>query len=329
MMKTLIVLLIQGLTLVLFPIVVSAQSGSIEDGKRLLEQKDYKAAKTVFKKLTKSDSKNHEAFYYLGRSLFELEEYKKSVEALEKSIKIHPTSSDYHVLLGNALIYRAREVNMLSMIVIAGKVKEAFEKAVELDPTNVDARWGLMQYLLAAPAIGGGSKEKAKEQAQEIMRYDKNRGHEALLLIYDNEGVPDLVEKQALEAIAFNEKNIKFRVYLSYAYRDKSEYDKAFDFCEKMLVELPDKAPFLYQIGRTSAVSGERLDRGIECLKMYLNSEVETTSITPGKNIAYWEMGRIYEHKNDIESAINAYERALEINPNFKNAKKALKKIRK
>ena len=161
------------------------------------------------------------------------------------------------------------------------------------------------------------------------MRLDKNRGHEALLLVYANEENFDSLEKQALEAIAFNEKNITFKLYLSYAYRARSEYDKAFDFCEKTLIELPDNAPFLYQIGRISALSGKRLDRGIECLKMYLNAEVEMTSITPSKGIAYWEMGRIYEHKNDIESATIAYERALKINPNFEYAKKALKKIRK
>ena len=328
-MKTLRIFLTVGLTLVLFSVVVSAQSGSIEDGKRLLEQKDYKAAKTVFEELAESDSKNHEAFYYLGRSLFELEDYKKSVKALEKSIKIHPSSSDYLVWLGNALGYRAREVNKLSMIRIAGKMKKSYQKAVELDPTNIDARLGVMQYLLAAPAIAGGSKDKAKEQAQEIMKLDKNRGYEALLLVYANEGNLDELEKQALEAIAFNEKNVTFKVYLSYAYHTRSEYDKAFEFCEKTLIELPDKAPFLFQIGRISALSGERLDRGIECLEMYLNSELETTSITPGKHFAYWTMGSIYEHKNDIESAKIAYERALKINPNFEEAKKALKKIRK
>lgn len=328
-MKTLRILLFVGLTLVFFPIVVSAQSGSIEDGKRLFEKKDYKAAKTVFEELIESESKNHEAFYYLGRSLFELEEYKESIKALEESIKIHSTSSDYHTWLGNALGYRSREVNKLSMIRIAGKMKKSYQKAVELDPANVDARWGLMRYLLAAPAIAGGSKEKAKEQAREIMKLDKQRGHEALLLLYTIEGDLDSLEKQALQAIAFNKNDITFKVYLGYSYHARSEYDKAFDFGEKMLVELPDNTPFLYQLGEISALSGERLDRGMECLQMYLNADVETTSVTPGKDMAYWHMGRIYEYKNDVESAIKAYERALKINPNSENVKKALKKIRK
>ena len=294
-MKTLRILLTVGLTLILFPIFVSAQSGSIEDGKRLLEQKDYKAAKTIFEELTKSDSKNHEAFYYLGRSLFELEEYKKSVKALEKSIKIHPTSSDYHAWLGYAQGRRINEVNMVSKITMIGKLQKSLKTAIELDPSNLEARWALCQYLIVAPAIAGGNVEEAKKQALEIKKIEKNRGYVALIAVYTEE----------------------------------SHYEDAFDLCEKVLIELSDKAPFLYQMGRVSALSGERLDRGIECLNMYLTSELETTPITPGKDAAYWAMGRIYEHKNDIESATRAYVRVLKINPNFELAKKALKNIRK
>jgi tetratricopeptide (TPR) repeat protein len=294
-MKTMRVLLFVGLTSVLLPIVVSAQSGSLEDGKRLFEQKDYKAAKIVFEELTESDAKNHEAFYHLGRSLFELEQYKESVKALEESIKIHPSSSDYHAWLGYTLGRRMNEVDIISKITMVGKLQESLKTAIELDPSNLEARWALWQYLLVAPAIAGGNVEEAKKQALEIKKLEKYRGYVALIAVFTEEG----------------------------------NYEDAFDLCEEVLIELHDKAPFLYQMGRISALSGERLDRGIECLKMYLNSELETTSITPGKDVAYWVMGRIYEHKNDIESATRAYEDALKNNPTVELAKKALKKIRK
>ena len=294
-MKTLRILLTVGLTLMLFPIVVSAQSGSIEDGKRSFEQKDFKTAKIVFKELTESDSKNHEAFYYLGRSLFELEEYKEAIKALEKSIKIHPTSSDYHTWLGRALGRRVNEVNIIRKIAMIKKFQESLKTAIELDPSNIDARWDLCQFLLHVPAIAGGNKEKGKEQALEIIKLEKDRGYVALLVFYTEEG----------------------------------KYDEAFDLCDEALNELPYKAPFLYQMGRISSISGKRLDRGIESLEMFLNSELETTPTTPGKEVAYWTMGRIYEHKNDIESATNAFEHALNINPTFDLAKNSLEKISK
>jgi tetratricopeptide (TPR) repeat protein len=112
-------------------------------------------------------------------------------------------------------------------------------------------------------------------------------------------------------------------------YTEEGNYDEAFNLCEEMLIELSNKAPFFYQMGRISAISGERLERGMECLEMCLNSELKTTPITPGKEAIYWTMGRIYEHKNDIESSINAFEHALKINPTFDLAKKSLEKIRK
>jgi hypothetical protein len=48
-------------------------------------------------------------------------------------------------------------------------IKKKFEQAVELNPENFDARMGLLQFYLMAPGIMGGSKDKAREQAGEIM----------------------------------------------------------------------------------------------------------------------------------------------------------------
>jgi hypothetical protein len=55
---------------------------------------------------------------------------------------------------------------------MAGDIREAFQKAVELDPSNMDAQFGLMGYYLAAPAIAGGGIDKARDQARAIARVD-------------------------------------------------------------------------------------------------------------------------------------------------------------
>lgn len=49
-------------------------------------------------------------------------------------------------------------------------MKSAWEKAVQLDPKTVDARESLIQYYLQAPAIAGGSVDKAIEMATEIKK---------------------------------------------------------------------------------------------------------------------------------------------------------------
>jgi hypothetical protein len=78
--------------------------------------------------------------------------------------------------LGQAYLRHARANPSLGAI---GKVKRgraAVERAIALDPENLDARGTLMQFLLQAPGIVGGSRDGARAQAREIERRDRSRG---------------------------------------------------------------------------------------------------------------------------------------------------------
>ena len=61
-----------------------------------------------------------------------------------------------------------QRASILWQFPLARKVRIHFEKAVKLDPDNVDARADLAEYYLKAPRILGGGKEKAEAQAHEI-----------------------------------------------------------------------------------------------------------------------------------------------------------------
>ena len=53
------------------------------------------------------------------------------------------------------------------------------EKAVEIDPDSVEARFALMEYYLQAPALVGGDITKAKAQAEEIAKRNTAEGRKA------------------------------------------------------------------------------------------------------------------------------------------------------
>lgn len=72
-----------------------------------------------------------------------------------------------HYGLGRVYGQQAMTASMFKMASLAGKTKEQFIKAVELDPMLYDARSGLVQFYLMAPGIAGGSVSKAKELAQQ------------------------------------------------------------------------------------------------------------------------------------------------------------------
>ena len=62
----------------------------------------------------------------------------------------------------------------------AAKGRDLMEKAIVLDPANLDSRYGLMRFYAEAP-WPLGEKSKAFVQAEEIAQRDPARGRQAFL----------------------------------------------------------------------------------------------------------------------------------------------------
>ena len=113
---------------------------------------------------------------------------------------------------------------------------------------------------------------------------------------------------------------------IGYFYNDKKNYQQALATFEKLIDLKPDSYNAYYQIGRTAALSGKYLDRGIEGLLEYLKHDPSTGK--PSHAAAHWRLGMIYEHKTNKRQAIAEYNESLKLDPNYKSAKEALEKIK-
>ena len=109
-------------------------------------------------------------------------------------------------------------------------------------------------------------------------------------------------------------------------YRRTGQYDKAFATFERMQRALPNEASALYLIGRTSAVSGERLDDGERALKAYIAAHRKPTD--PPLASAHFRLGTIYEKQRRRDLARQEYEATLRLDPYQNEAKAALKRVR-
>jgi tetratricopeptide (TPR) repeat protein len=147
-----------------------------EFGIRLFNDKQWTTAQQFFESFTSTNPTDAVGAFYLGRTLFEQQQYETSVEWLEKAALLDSANSSYHLWLGRAYGYSAQRASILWQFPLARKVKIHFEKAVELDPDNIDARADLAEYYLKAPRILGGGKEKAEAQAHEISARNLNEG---------------------------------------------------------------------------------------------------------------------------------------------------------
>lgn len=257
----------------------------------LFNQRKAADAQSAFEVLAAAEPKNAEIQSYLGRLALRRNDQDRAVVYLEKAVALAPTNSSAHQFLGDAYGLSAQKAGLFSKMGLAGKCRTAYEKAVELDPKNLDARFSLLSYYQQAPGIAGGGIDKALAQAQEIKKLDESRG----------------------------------RVALAGVYAADKKYAEAFTLFEEVIKATPDDYGALYQTGRLAAISGDRLDRGLECLNRCL-------TLTPPANqpvhaAAHWRIGNILEKKGDKTGARAAYEAALKLDPKFKEAGASLKKL--
>ncbi len=258
----------------------------------LYNQRKNAEAKAAFDKLAASDVKNAEAWHYLGRIALNADDHETAVKHAEKAVTLDPNNSTFHLRLGDAYGRTAQKAGVFSKMSWAGKCRDAYERAVQLDPKNVDARFAAMGFYQQAPGLVGGGMDKAYNEAAEIQKLDVARGREA----YE-------------------------RLYLA----DK-KYAEAFALWEPLLKESPDSYLALFRIGRLAALSGEQLDRGLASLKKCL--DLSPAPGAPGHEAVHFRIGGILERKGDKSAAKSAYETALKLAPQFAQASDALKKLK-
>jgi len=303
----------------------SQTNNDIATGIQLFETKKYSEAKKFFESYIKANQSDPVGAYYLGRLFLREGNYDKSIDWIKIAVDLDGKNSDYHLWLGRAYGVKAQRAGLLKKASAAKNVKKSFERAVELNPDNLEARMGLLQFYQMAPGIMGGSKEKAKEQAEAIKQRNPYQGHLAFGLIYMVNEEFDLAEKEYQAAIALDSNNSQPYYSLGYLYARQKQFDKATEIFENLLKSHPDQVASYFHLGRIAVMSGKNLDKGEEYLKKYL--QTEPSDERPSFAFAHLLLGHIYKMQEKKDMAKGEYEKALELDPDFEQAKKALKDL--
>jgi tetratricopeptide (TPR) repeat protein len=310
--------------LFMFLATFSAFSQSVSTGKQLWEQKKYADARKQLLAIKKDNKDFATAQYYLGRIAFDEKKYDEAEEFFETAIDANGKVADYHTWYGNTLGTIAADANLFKQASLGPKMKSAWEKAVQLDPKTIDARESLIQYYLQAPAIAGGSVDKAIEMANEIKRVKPAEGHRQLGNIYYREKRFAESEK---EFIAMSNADPTLTSGLANFYVLQKQYDKAFAISEDALKQNPNDMVATYQIGKLSALSGQQLDRGEACLKKYLAYSPQKNE--PSHAGANMRLAQIMEKRGKKVDAKSLYELALKADATLKEAKEGLARLSK
>jgi tetratricopeptide (TPR) repeat protein len=280
---------------------------------------------TVFDPAFKTTARVGAAAFYVGRIAMEERKNDGAADYFEAATKLDPQNSTYFLWLGRAYGREAQNANVLRQPGLAKKTRNAWERAIQLDADNLDARSDLIQYYVQAPGFLGGSTTKAFEQAEEIRKRNALRGYLELGALHEREKKLPEAEKAYLAAAKEKSDRHVGEYRLGLFYQNTGAFDKAFDVFESMIATNPSEFGALFQIGKTGAMSGQRLDRATAALEAYLQT-------TPGRNdpslaAAHWRLGMVHEKRQDRQRAKAEYETALRLDPTFKPATESLKKL--
>jgi len=308
--------------------IVSAQDYTLVQGKKLLEDEKFEEAKEVLLKVVEQEPENPEANFLLCKVYYLLKDHDNSIKYGKKAVKLDDSESNYHLWLGRAHAMQAERGSKLKAIFRAKRAKKEFEKAVELDSTNLEARRDLMQYYIAAPGIAGGDKKKAKKQAEIIEKMDPCYGAFAWALFWAGEKDFDKAETFFRKAAELDTtSNYWFTYQLGFFIQGQEKYHQAAEIFEKLYNEHPDQTGALYQIGRTYVFAKDSLDKAERCFKQYL--QIEPKKETPDWAAAHWRLGMVYDLQGKKNLAIAELEEAIRLDPKNKDYQKTLKEIKK
>jgi tetratricopeptide (TPR) repeat protein len=262
----------------------------------------------------------------LGRAAISRADFDAAVEVLERAVVQSPKSAEAHYYLGSAYSGKIQQDGMLAAAKYGAKVKDEFEKAVALDPQQLDARYSLVQVYSAAPAIMGGSMDKALEQAMAIKAIDPFYGHRAYAFIYSQQKKLDLAKKEYLDAVREQPNAPKPHSFLgAYLVNVEKDYGAAFAEFDTALKCDPAYMPAFYHLGRTAALADTNLALGEQSLKKYLGYTPKDNE--PMLANANYYLGAIYEKQGKAAEAKLSYQQALKLNPTLKLALEAMKRM--
>jgi tetratricopeptide (TPR) repeat protein len=185
----------------LLPFITWSQS-DFEKGERMFGEAKFKQAQVLFDNFLKSNPNHIKSIEYLGDIASHNSSWENATLYYRKLKELKPSEANYFYKYGGALGMRATQVNKFKALGMIGEIKGSFEKAIELNPKHIEARWALVMYYIQLPGILGGSETKALRYSNELLKLSPVDGYLSKGQIFEYFKKYTLAEEQYKKAIA-------------------------------------------------------------------------------------------------------------------------------
>ena len=223
--------------------------------------------------------------------------------AIEASESATGGSADARVWLwaGRAYGRQAIEASLFTQPKWAGRTRDAWEKAVALDPELLDARFDLIQYYLQAPGFLGGGRDKAAQQVAEIARRHEGLGKLAQSWLSMADKDPQAAEALQRAAHALDPEHPRIALALSSTLQRSEQWNEVDALWRARLDRQADDALARYQLARLAAIRGEKLEEGLALIDAFIAAGELPEDLSLAA--AQWRRGQLLEKLGRIDEA--------------------------
>lgn len=196
--------------LLVFPLFVWSQT-NFEKGEQLFKEAKFNQAEVFLESAYKSNPSDLKTIEYLGDIAGHQKSWDKAIVYYKKLKTLKPSEANYYFKYGGVLGMKAKDSNKFVALGMIGEVKSSFEKAIELNPKHIEARWALVILYLQLPGIIGGSESKAIRYSNELMKLSAVDGYLSRGQIEEYFKRYALAEKQYVKANEIGKSKITFQ----------------------------------------------------------------------------------------------------------------------
>ncbi len=266
-----------------------------------------------------------ESLNLLSRVYFAMERWDDAVKYGERAVSLEPNNATYRLWLGREYGRKAEDSKAFSAAVNAKKAKNEFERAVQLDPSNVPARVDLAEYYTEAPGIMGGGVDKARDQAAQVAKYDSGMSH--LILARVAQKQKQYPQAEAQFRLAIKQANNPADMWLQFAafYRQQGRLDEIQTAVNSAMAQPNKKAESYFDAAHELYLAGRDYPDAVQYLQKYLASG-ELAESAPAFR-AHYLIGQLKEKMGQNSAAASEYQASVKLASGFVPAKSALGRL--
>lgn len=300
-------------------------AGAADSARDLLAAGRVDDAITALQGQISARPENAESYNLLCRAYFSVGDWDHAVSNCDKAVRLEPNNSRYHLWLGRAFGEKASHSSFWTAAGLAKKLRVELERAVALDPRNIDARTDLAEFYLEAPGIVGGGQDKARAAAATLATMNPAKAHWVNARIAEKNKDAARAEKEYQLELEASHGSADAWLDIALFYRRSGRLDKVEEAINHAgRAEVGSRPDVLVDASETLIRAGRNFPFAIQLLRRYLSSSMVEEA--PAFK-AHYLLGTVLEKQGDKQSAAQEYKASLALARNFGRAQEALNRL--